>query len=177
MLRGGRANKQGCCPPVFANKVRNNFHTIRGFTLVELVAIILLVSILGAYVAPRLAGKRIFDEAGFFESTVAALRYAQKTAIAGRRTTCVTFTATSVTLYIASVAGSGTCDTPLAGPLGEAAPYQITAGSSASSYSPVPLNFSYNSLGEPSQGQSISITGNPRAIIIEQGSGYVHVAP
>jgi MSHA pilin protein MshC len=140
-----------------------------GFSLVELVAVILLVSIMAVYATPRLTGKRVFDTTGFFESTVVALRYAQRAAIAGRRTTCVTFTATSLTLNIASVAGSSICDIPLAGPLGETAPYKITAD-----YSPVPLNFSYNSLGEPSQGQSIFVSGISRAITIEQGSGYVH---
>lgn len=145
--------------------------------MVELVAIILLLAIISVYIAPRLTGQRVIDEMGFFESSVAALRYAQKAAISGRRTTCVVFTASTVTLYIAGAAGSATCDTPLAGPFGEAAPYQITAADSVAGYVPVPSAFSFNPLGVPSQGQSISIAGNPRTIVIEQGSGYLHVVP
>lgn len=150
---------------------------MRGFSLIELIAVMLLLAILAAVVAPRLVGKRVFDEMGFFESTVAVLRYAQKSAISSRRTVCVNFTSTSVTLYVASVAGSATCDLPLGGPLGRTGPYTITASDSGSIYAPVLPNFTYNSLGVPGQGQSISIAGIPRAIIIEQGSGYVHTVP
>ena len=57
-----------------------------GFTLVELVVVIALISIMAAVAAPRFANGDIFEtrgDAGLLSST---LRYAQKTAIAQRRT-------------------------------------------------------------------------------------------
>lgn len=55
----------------------------RGFTLIELVAVIIIVGILAAFVAPRFLGRGAFEARGVRDSLVSALRYAQKTAIAG----------------------------------------------------------------------------------------------
>lgn len=57
---------------------------VRGFTLVELVLTLLVVGILAAVGASRYFGTRTYDERGFVAKTVSALRFAQKTAMAGR---------------------------------------------------------------------------------------------
>ena len=59
---------------------------MKGFTLVELVVVIAVMGIMMAVAAPRFANGDIFEtrgDAGLLSST---LRYAQKTAIAQRRT-------------------------------------------------------------------------------------------
>jgi MSHA pilin protein MshC len=57
----------------------------KGFTMVELIVVILLVGILGAIGAGRFFNRTGFDAAAFGEQGAAMLRYAQKLAIAQNR--------------------------------------------------------------------------------------------
>jgi MSHA pilin protein MshC len=56
-----------------------------GFTMVELVVVIVLVGILGAIGAARFFNRTGFDAAAFADRSAAMLRYAQKLAIAQNR--------------------------------------------------------------------------------------------
>ena len=73
-------------------------HRQRGFTLVELIVILILVGILAATAIPRL-NVRDFDEAGFRDGVKAALQHARKTAVASRRYVCATVSSTAVTIH------------------------------------------------------------------------------
>jgi MSHA pilin protein MshC len=57
----------------------------KGFTMVELIIVLLLVGILGAIGAARFFSRSGFDAAAFAEQSAAMLRYAQKLAIAQNR--------------------------------------------------------------------------------------------
>jgi MSHA pilin protein MshC len=138
-----------------------------GFTLVELVVVLVLAGIIAAVAAPRLSGTRVADEIAFAQDTRGALRYAQKTAIAQRRMVCVAFSATSVSFTVAPNFG-GACSSALIGPGGEN-PYTVTTTSSG--FGSVPANFSFDALGVPSIGQTITVAGVN--ITIEAGTGYV----
>ena len=143
-----------------------------GFSLVELVTVMVVLGVLAAVAVPHLSGTRqTFDDLGFYDSTKAILRYAQKTAIAKRRVVCVAFTATTVTLTFASAAGSAVCDANVTGPGGEN-PYTITAGS-ATTFAPIPANATFNSLGQPNAGQVITIAGGIAPITVNTDTGYV----
>jgi MSHA pilin protein MshC len=142
-----------------------------GFSLVELITIIIVLGILAAVAVPHLSGtKQTYDDLGFYDGTKASLRYAQKSAIAKRRTVCVGFTATSVILTFASAPGAAVCDANLIGPAGEN-PYTITAASST--YAPAPTNFTFNTVGQPSVGQVIAIAGGVTNITVNTDTGYV----
>ena len=142
-----------------------------GFTLVELLTVLVVLGILAAVVAPRLIGGA-FETLGFADETRAVLRYARGSALAMQRTVCVGFTASSVTLTYASAYGAPACDTGLPAPSGTPVPYAISARGPAA-FAPVPANFSYDRLGRPSAGQVISVSG-AQAIRVEAETGYVY---
>jgi MSHA pilin protein MshC len=151
----------------------------RGFTLVELILVMVLIGILAAVATPRIMVGNDFNVQGFHDETLAYLRYAQKTAIAQRRTVCVVFDASSATLTMASAAATPTCDTAMRGPKGES-PAQVT-GATDMVYDPVPGNINFDGLGQlvdaagvPLGAQTIQIKGAARTITVEAGTGYVH---
>lgn len=91
----------------------------RGFTLIELVAAMILIGVLAAVVLPRMDSSQMFREIAFSDQTAAALRYAQKTAVSHRRLVCVTVAGDQISLGIASSHPASACGNPLAGPDGQ----------------------------------------------------------
>jgi MSHA pilin protein MshC len=149
-----------------------------GFTLVELVMVIVLLGILAVYAVPRMLNSGDFYARGFHDQSMAYLRYAQKTAIAQRRTVCVTLSANAISLRIAGAAGSNTCSAALAGPAGEPG---LNARSGVA-FSSATLSFNFDALGQPvdnSSGaaaatQTLQVANVSRSITIEAVTGYVH---
>lgn len=149
-----------------------NYAKMSGFTLVELVVVMLIIGVLAIAVIPRFLDSRTFDSRGFNDQTLSALRYGHKAAIAQRRTVCISFSASSVTLTLASAAGSSTCDTPLTGPTGDS-PFQVSARPGVA-YTASPSNFVFNGAGQASLGQTLQVSGETATITVEQETGYVH---
>ena len=69
---------------------------MNGFTLVELVAVIVLLSILSVVALSRLDGFGVFEEKAFFDEVTNAFRYAQKLA---QSTGCNVQVSTTSTSY------------------------------------------------------------------------------
>jgi len=143
----------------------------RGFTLIELIMVIVLLGVLAVFAAPRIFNSDDFNARGFHDETLALLRYAQKTAIAQRRTVCVALNGTGVTLTIDSnTPADGVCD---AAPTMPNTPRGGTGLSVSPALSPAQLQFT--PLGSTNQTSNVNITiANSTGITVEASTGYVH---
>jgi MSHA pilin protein MshC len=140
-----------------------------GFTLTELIAVILIAAVLAAVAIPRLT-RGAFDDSQLYDETLAALHYAQRTAMAYQRTVCVTFVGNNqLTLKYTSAYGLSTCDQNLPPPAGNTAAYLVTAPGSATYTAHVDFNF--DRVGRPSTGQTISLSSG-KTITVEAETGY-----
>ena len=165
----------------------------QGFSLIELIMVIVILGVLAVFAAPRVFDSTAFNVQGFHDGTLAYLRFAQKTAIAQRRTVCVTFGPNSVSLASASntptnVVAANDCSTAIApasfvGPDGKAPPTLTATSSVVYSTTPSPVNFNFNGLGQPIAAaggaamatQTIQVVGAaPKTITIEATTGFVH---
>ena len=141
-----------------------------GFTMVELVVVLIIVGIMAAFAAPRFFDKQAYSDRGFYDQTLAITRYAQKSAIALRRNVCVNIAPASINLTYASAAGSGSaCDTALPSPVGGSSPFTITAPSGVTLSPSTTITFT--ALG--SVGATTTITVSSGTITVESGTGYV----
>ena len=138
-----------------------------GFTLTELVVVIIIATVLAAFAAARI-NTRSFDTEGFANRAAAAVRYAQRLAVSQRRSVAVTVTAGSIALTYpdAPLGGAPVHEPPGTGPFTVTAPSGVTlAGTS----------FTFSALGRPSTGSVITVTGDvARTITVEAETGYVH---
>lgn len=141
----------------------------RGFTLVELVTIMVIIGILAVAAMPRMFDRNTFDSRGFYDQTISTLRYAQKTAVAQHRFVCVAFTTNSITLTYGATAA---CGSDLTSPAGQT-PYTVTSPTAAVTLSSG-VDFSFDALGRASTPQDITVSGYPTHIFVEAETGYVH---
>ena len=135
----------------------------------ELVTVIIIAGVLAVVAIPRFS-RSMFDDAQLYDQTLAALRYAQRTAMAYQRTVCVTFTGgNQLSLTYASAYGSSVCNTNLIPPGGNTATYVLTAPGSAT-YTAA-ANFNFDRVGRPSAGQTVTLSSG-RTILVETETGY-----
>jgi MSHA pilin protein MshC len=138
-----------------------------GFTVIELIMVIVILGVLAVFAAPRLFNTGDFTQRGFHDETLSLLRYAQKTAIAQRRTVCVTINDGGVTLSMfAANPAVGAC--PTATVLNP--PNTPRGGTGLAGTS-----FAYTPLGSTDQAAAVTLTiTNAANITVEAGTGYVH---
>jgi MSHA pilin protein MshC len=139
----------------------------RGFSLAELVIVMVIAAILAAITIPMFNQPQI-DAAWYYEQVRSAVRHAQRTAVAQRRPVYVVLEAAPTRLSLCYAAGCG-AGTRLTQPgstdtFEVAAPSGLALGISAS-----PLFF--NGLGQPSSGATVTV--GARTITVNVETGYV----
>lgn len=109
-----------------------------GFSLVELITVIVLMGILGIFALGRLGNQEGFAVRGFFDDTVTAVRFAQKLAISSGCDVRVITTANSYQLRQSTTCTADDFSNPVASPVNRSNIYQnvnippgftLTAGS------------------------------------------------
>jgi MSHA pilin protein MshC len=147
----------------------------RGFTLAELVIVLLLTGILAVVAIPRLTDSGGFAARGARDYVASGLRYAQKSAVAMRRNVCIDVGASALSVSYATAAGSGqpcaagnTLPNPATGQ-----PFASTNYEQGASVS-TPTAIVFDALGRASTAASISVAGYPDPITVEAETGHVH---
>ncbi len=151
----------------------------RGFTLIELIMVMVIAGVLAVVAVPRMFNATAFQSRGLADQVQASLRYAQKVAIAQHRFVCVTFTSTNLSLTLGA---TNSCGTPVTA-LSSNGNYVVNAPSGIS-FTANPTAFSFNALGQPRTANTtdaaiaaatVSVTGDvTRTITVEAETGYVH---
>ncbi len=146
-----------------------------GFTLTELVTVLVILGVLSAFTAPRFFDQSVFQEFGFYEDLVASLRYGQKIAVGSGCPVQVSINASGYTLAQQTVLGNrcDTSDTSWAVtvllPDGQAAAGTAPSGVTLS---PV-VTYQYDGLGTTNLGSDQTINIGSRNLVVQAQSGYV----
>jgi MSHA pilin protein MshC len=144
----------------------------RGFTVVELIMAMVIAGILTAVAAPRMMDRDAFQARSGASEVRAALRYAQKLAMAKNREVCVVLAATSVTLRVnPSLTTGAACSQAVTRP-GQGDPYVVALPASAS-LAPT-LGFRFDGQGRPSPNVDMNLTvGGTVPVLVAREVGRV----
>jgi MSHA pilin protein MshC len=145
----------------------------RGYTMVELVTVIVIIGILAAFAVPRFFDAQVFEERGFYEEVAASLRYGQKIAVGSGCPVRVTITAGGYDLKQQTVAGNrcdpaGTWAVPVMLPTG-----QTVAGTAPAGITLGPAIYQLDGLGQTDLGGDLTVTVGALSMTVQAASGYV----
>lgn len=139
-----------------------------GFTLVEIIMVLIILGLISAYALPRFFDLQRFDDRGFYTEVINATRYAQQYAVATNCDVQVSFTANSFRLRRRDSSNcSGPFNTDVLSPVTLGA---FTNNNANVTISPI-TSFTFNALGESSVDTTFSVGGS--SFHIHGSTGYI----
>ena len=146
---------------------------LKGFTLVELIATLIIIALIAAVTGPRFFDINVFRASGFYDETLSAVRYAQKLAVATNCNVQVNFTATGYSLLRpvnAAACGSGTYATNVVDPSNNEPSFTRTAPPGVGlSTAPVTPSIVFSGDGRASANVTVTVGGKSFNVIAETG--------
>lgn len=140
-----------------------------GFTLIELIVVLLVLSILAAFALPRMFRFNTFQVRAAYDETAGALRYAQKLAVASGCDVQVVINSSGYHLQQRSgaIAVGAACPT---GSFSDLSNYPVT-NASFSGVTLTPRSLVFDAMGRSSTNTTISVDGTHIiTVVAETGS-------
>jgi MSHA pilin protein MshC len=147
----------------------------KGFTLVELVMVIVLLGILSATALPKFFDFSSFQEQAYFDDTLSAVRYAQKLAVATGCKVQVSVSANAYVLNSPANRSQCTSNSPtfsLAIRHPGTGDTSYTNSESGVSLTSSPASFTFDPLGRASAEVTLTVAG--RNIKVVSDTGFVY---
>ncbi|WP_370661596.1 pilus assembly FimT family protein [Massilia aquatica] len=167
-----------------------------GFTLVELITVMVIVGILGAAAAARWFDRAVYDAASFGDQASALIRYGQKMAVAQNRPVFVRLDGASVALCfsndtacpadqrVLAASGSNSGEKTTLNRCDQSGSWACEGAPNGVSYvtSPATGMFFFDALGRPGVSGSgfakltlsVKAGANSASVVVEAETGYVH---
>jgi len=160
-------------PPIRSGPVGSD--RLDGYTVIELLLVIVLLAILGAVAGSRFFDNAAFDERAYADELAGSLRYAQKVAVASGCRVRADIAASSYSLT-QQTPQAGHCDSADASfPL----PVRLSTGEVMSGSAPAgivttpTLTVVYDALGRTNFAANQTLTVGSRSLFIQADSGLV----
>ena len=141
---------------IVVNKSHNS-----GFSLIELLTVVILLGILGVVALGRFGDDDVIAARGFFDDTVTAVRFAQKLAVSTGCEVRVVTTATGYQLRQSSTCTAGDFANPVANPASRDNAYQNNA--IPDGYSLTAGTITFDARGE-------RVGGGPATFVVSNGT-------